>query len=222
MSQQQETGTPEEQAATPLTFPRDGIPFPIAPQTKATVLITVILLEILSIVLVAVSLPIYARHAGYGRQGAWSRPWNDGGAQASALIWSVISIVTFGCHSLSELHPRHLFYTRIGLFLGAFAVLFWKMNSLLEIIKYAWHFLSFGKKGDLDAYWVGVWTICTLCVTVVSLVPITTYLILCRFEMTREENEATVVDEMSETDPLLGGVVVTALDVAERSVPNSG
>ena len=86
MSQQEEAGIPQEQAAAPPTAPKDGIPFPIAPLTKAAVLITIILIEILSIVLVVVSIPIYDRHAGYGRRGAWDRHWNDGGAQATVLI----------------------------------------------------------------------------------------------------------------------------------------
>ena len=39
--------------------------------------------------------------------------------------------------------------------------------------------------------------------------------------MAREEKETTAVDEMSETNPLLGSVVVNAVDVGERSVPHS-
>ena len=62
-SQQQETGTPEEQAEAATLLP-DGIPFPIAPQMKATILVTIKLIEILSIALVAVSLSLYARYDG--------------------------------------------------------------------------------------------------------------------------------------------------------------
>lgn len=50
---------------------------------------------------------------------------------------------------------------------------------------------------------------------------ITTYLMICNRAAIREENEAKVVDEMCETDPLLRSVVVTASSgVAERSPPN--
>lgn len=85
MPQQEEANITQEQAVA--LSPRDGIPFPIAPLTKAAALITILLIEVLSIVLIAVSIPIYDRHAGYGRQGAWDRHWNDGGAQATALMW---------------------------------------------------------------------------------------------------------------------------------------
>jgi len=75
-----------EQADDGSLTSRDGAPFPIAPRKKAAFLITIILLSILEIAFGALSLPIIYRHSGYGRRGAWTRPWNEDGVPGMAVF----------------------------------------------------------------------------------------------------------------------------------------
>lgn len=63
-----------------------GIPFPIASRQKVAILTTIILLSILQITFGAISLPFIYRHSGYGRRGAWSRPWNEDGIPGMAVV----------------------------------------------------------------------------------------------------------------------------------------
>lgn len=77
----------------------------------------------------------------------------------------MISLVIFGGNSLSDLHPRHPWYSRGGTMLGASVLLWLNGPSFFpQAIKFAWHFLPFGKE-DPDAYWLGVWTVCIIIVT---------------------------------------------------------
>jgi len=107
---------------------RGSIPIPIRPRKKAAILITIILLDILEITFASLSLPFLYRHSGYGRRGAWARPWNQDGVPGEAIVWASVSILTFGCHGLSELRPRHPYYTRGGIMFGAFIVFFFEME----------------------------------------------------------------------------------------------
>jgi hypothetical protein len=80
------------------------------------------------------------------------------------ILQGVISILTFGGHGLSELHPRHACYSR-GAVLVACSILFsFNGLSLVDTVNFAWHFLHFGMDGDRDAYWLGVWGVCISCV----------------------------------------------------------
>jgi len=87
---------------------------------------------------------------------------------------------------------------------------------LLDIVTFAWHFLKFGREGDSDAYWLGMWTVCLASATVASLLATITYMILFGRAMKREEAEATV-GEMSETAPLLGNAVSIHLQTSGRT-----
>jgi hypothetical protein len=69
-----------------MLIDRAGIPIPIKPRKKAAILITIILLDILQIVFGALSLPFIYRHSGYGRRGAWTRPWNEDGVPGMAIV----------------------------------------------------------------------------------------------------------------------------------------
>jgi hypothetical protein len=108
---------------------------------KVALLITIILLNALQITFGALSLPFIYRHSGYGRRGAWARPWNEDGVpggrdlqcaflafltytlRSDNILQGVISILTFGGHGLSELHQRHACYSR-GAVLVAGSILF--------------------------------------------------------------------------------------------------
>ena len=87
MSQQQEAPT------VPFITQRSGIPIPVAPRKKAALLITIILFDLLSITFAILSLPFYSRHEGYGRRGAWARPWNQDGPPAGAVLWVSFSLL---------------------------------------------------------------------------------------------------------------------------------
>jgi hypothetical protein len=50
---------------------------------KVALLITIILFNTLQITFGALSLPFIYRHSGYGRRGAWARPWNEDRVPAS-------------------------------------------------------------------------------------------------------------------------------------------
>lgn len=80
-----------------------------------------------------------------------------------------ISLLTFGGNGLSELHPRHVCYSRGGVLLGGCVLLFFNWVSLIDAVESAWHFLSFGIQGDRDAYWLGVWSVCITSATFASL-----------------------------------------------------
>ena len=41
------------------------------------------------------------------------------------------------------------------------------VSLLTGTLRFAWHFLSFGKE-DRDAYWLGVWTVCIIIVVVAN------------------------------------------------------
>ncbi|KIM96547.1 hypothetical protein OIDMADRAFT_148365 [Oidiodendron maius Zn] len=143
---------------------RDDIPFPIKPRKKAAILIAIILLSIIQIIFGAISLPFVYRHSGYGRRGAWTRPWNQDGVPGNAVFNGVLSLVVFGGNSVSELHPRHRCYSRTWTMIGAGLLLWLNVVSLLtDAFRFAWHFLSFGQE-DRDAYWLGVWTVCIIIV----------------------------------------------------------
>ncbi|KAM5376338.1 hypothetical protein ACJZ2D_005560 [Fusarium nematophilum] len=191
-----------EQADDGLTTADDGIPFSIAPRRKAAILITIILLSILQIAFGAISLPFLDRHSGYGRRGAWTRPWNEGGVHDLAVVYGVISLIVFGGNGLSELHPRHPCYSRGGTTLGAILMLWFNTMSINDAIKFSWHYLSFGSE-DRDAYWLGVWTVCIATVTVFNVAATFTYCILVGKAMKRETAEADVSD-ITEVDGLLG------------------
>jgi hypothetical protein len=66
--------------------PNGSIPIPIGPRKKAAILITIILLDILQITFGGLSLPFIYRHSGYGRRGAWARPWNEDGVPGMAIF----------------------------------------------------------------------------------------------------------------------------------------
>ncbi|KAM6521779.1 hypothetical protein FALCPG4_011485 [Fusarium falciforme] len=192
---------PEQADDGSLTV-RDGIPFPIAPRKKAAILITIILLSILQIAFGAISLPFIYQHSGYGRRGAWTRPWNEDGVPGMAVFHGVMSLVIFGGNGLSELHPRHPCYSRGGTMLGASVMLWFNGLSFTDAIGFAWHFLSFGRE-DRDAYWLGMWSVCIITVTVFNVAATFTYCMLAGKAMKREMAEANV-GEIREADRLLG------------------
>ncbi|KAK2666386.1 hypothetical protein RAB80_018043 [Fusarium oxysporum f. sp. vasinfectum] len=142
---------------------RDGMPLPIAPQKKAAVLISLILISIFEITFGAISVQFIYRHEGYGRHGAWTRPWNEDGVPGITVFNGAISLVIFGSNVLSELHPRHPYYSRRSIILGALAIFIFNWMLCTDAIKSAWHFMSFGRE-DRDAYWLGVWTVCIITV----------------------------------------------------------
>ncbi|KAH7176164.1 hypothetical protein EDB81DRAFT_33113 [Dactylonectria macrodidyma] len=181
---------------------RGGIPFPIAPRKKAAILITIILLSILQIAFGAISLQFIYRHSGYGRRGAWARPWNEDGVPGMAVFNGVIPLAIFGGNGLSELHPRHPCYSRSGTIWGAVAMIWIILQSSTDAIDFAWHFLSFGRE-DRDAYWLGVWTVCSFTVTVFNVAAMATYCMLAVKAINREKAEANI-SEVRETDRLLG------------------
>lgn len=76
---------PEQADDGSLTV-HDGIPVPIAPRKKAAILTIIILLSVLQIAFGVVSLPLIYRHSGYGRRGAWTRPWNEDGVPGMAVF----------------------------------------------------------------------------------------------------------------------------------------
>ncbi len=78
--------TMPEQADDGSLTSHNAVPFPIAPRKKAAFLITIIFLSILQIAFGALSLPIIYRHSGYGRRGAWTRPWNEDGIPGMAVF----------------------------------------------------------------------------------------------------------------------------------------
>ena len=75
-----------EQAGDGSLTIRDDVPFPIKPRKKAAILIAIILLSISQITFGAISLPFVYRHSGYGRRGAWTRPWNEDGVPGTAVF----------------------------------------------------------------------------------------------------------------------------------------
>jgi hypothetical protein len=68
------------------SIPNNSIPVPISPRMKVALLITIILLNTLQITIGALSLPFIYRHSGYGRRGAWARPWNEDGVPGVAIF----------------------------------------------------------------------------------------------------------------------------------------
>ena len=78
--------TMSEQAGDGSLTIRDDVPFPIRPRKKAAILIAIILLSIIQIIFGAISLPFVDRHSGYGRRGAWTRPWNQVGVPSTAVF----------------------------------------------------------------------------------------------------------------------------------------
>lgn len=84
----------QQQAEPAVSFftQRSGIPIPVAPRKKAAILITIILLDLLSITFAALCIPFYTRHDSYGRRGAWERPWNSRGPAANAILWVSLSL----------------------------------------------------------------------------------------------------------------------------------